>query len=83
MPGVSDSAGPLRTCASVRNRIAFWVPDPMGTPEQGFRSSMPCLQIPLSNASSAALQLHSHGSGPEWFAGPSLYGRVEDWRGTP
>jgi len=73
MPGVSDSAGPPRTCAIVRSRVAFWVSDPMGAPEQGFRSSIPSLQIPLSNASSAALRLPSHGSGPEWFAGPSLY----------
>jgi hypothetical protein len=39
MPGVSDSAEPLRTRASVRSRIAFWVPDPMGAPEQGFVGS--------------------------------------------
>ena len=38
-----------------------------------FRSSMPCLQIPLTNASSAALRLPSHGSGPGWFATPSPY----------
>ena len=38
-----------------------------------FRSSIPSLQIPLSNASSAALRLPSHGSGPGWFATPSLY----------
>src|SRR5205807_5045311 len=37
------------------------------------RSSIPSLQIPLSNASSAVLRLPSHGSGPGWFATPSLY----------
>ncbi|HXX24213.1 MAG TPA: hypothetical protein VEO19_13780, partial [Terriglobia bacterium] len=34
---------------------------------------MSCLRIPLSNASSAALRPPSHGSGPGWFATPSLY----------
>src|SRR3989442_2636441 len=29
--------------------------------------------MPLSNASSATLPPPSHGSGPEWFATPSLY----------
>jgi hypothetical protein len=38
-----------------------------------FRSSIPSLQIPLSNASSAAARLPSHGSGPEGFVIPSLY----------
>src|SRR5260370_1471829 len=38
-----------------------------------FRSSIPSLQIPLSNASSAASRLPSHGSGPGCFAIPSLY----------
>jgi hypothetical protein len=38
-----------------------------------FRSSIPSLQIPLSNASSAASRLPSHGSRPGWFATPSLY----------
>src|SRR3989442_13833275 len=37
-----------------------------------YRSSIPSLQIPLSNASSAVLRPPSHGSGPEWFATPSL-----------
>ena len=36
-----------------------------------FRSSIPSLHIPLSNASSAPLRPPSHGSGPEWFATPS------------
>ena len=32
MPGVFDSAGPLRTHASVRSRVAFWHTDTMGVP---------------------------------------------------
>src|SRR6516162_4431216 len=73
MPGVLDSAGPLRTRVSARSRMAFWGSDTMSVPERIFRSSVPCLQIPLSNASSAALRLPSHGSGPGWFATPSPY----------
>src|SRR6516165_5700677 len=38
-----------------------------------FRSSIPSLQMPLSNASSAVLRPPSHGSGPRWFVTPSLY----------
>src|SRR5215472_2415162 len=34
---------------------------------------MPCLRIPLSNASSAVSRPPSHGSGPGWLATPSLY----------
>src|SRR5271157_5085279 len=34
---------------------------------------MPSLQIPLSNASGAASRPPPHGSGPGWFATPSLY----------
>src|SRR5215472_13991453 len=45
-----------------------------GLPEtRDFGAQYPSLQIPLSNASSAALRLLSHGSGPRWFAIPSLY----------
>ena len=54
-------------------RVAFWEPDAIGILKRLFRSSIPSLQIPLSNASSAASRLPSHGSGPEWFAIPSLY----------
>ena len=38
-----------------------------------FRSSIPGLHIPLSNASSAASRPPSHDSGPGWFAIPFLY----------
>jgi hypothetical protein len=50
---------------------------------------MPCLRIPLSNASSAASQPPSHGWGPGWLATPSLYdsfirsGRSEAQTGSP
>src|ERR1017187_4770448 len=45
----------------------------MGILEYRFRNSIPSLQIPLSNASSAASRLPSHGSGPGRLAIPSLY----------
>src|ERR1017187_8534407 len=45
----------------------------MGILDYRFRSSIPSLQIPLSNASSAASRLPTHGSGPGRFAIPSLY----------
>ena len=32
MPGVFDSAGPLRTHAGARSRVAFWRTDTMGIP---------------------------------------------------
>ena len=32
MPGVFDSAGPLRTHISARSRVAFWHYDAMGVP---------------------------------------------------
>jgi hypothetical protein len=38
-----------------------------------FGAHLPSLYIPLSNASSAASRLPSHGSGPGWFATPFLY----------
>ena len=40
MPGVLDSAGPLRTRVSVRSRIAFWSVNPNGFPERSLRSSI-------------------------------------------
>src|ERR1035441_4050525 len=45
----------------------------MGILDYRFRSSIPSLQIPLSNASSAASRLPTHGSGPGRVAIPSLY----------
>src|ERR1022692_2933729 len=45
----------------------------MGILDYRFRSSIPSLQIPLSNATSAASRLPSHGSGPGRLAIPSLY----------
>jgi hypothetical protein len=47
--------------------------DAVGSRMGLFRSSIPSLQIPLSNASSATLRPPSHGSGPEWIATPSPY----------
>jgi hypothetical protein len=47
--------------------------DTVGFPHFRFRSSIPSLHIPLSNASSATSRLHLHGSGPGWFATPFLY----------
>ena len=44
--------------------------DTAGSLDFRFRSSIPSLHIPLSNASSAASRPPSHGSGPEWFAIP-------------
>src|SRR5438874_2615119 len=74
MHGVFDSAGPrlARVCASARCCLPC-CPTPSAPRNTRFRSSIPSLQIPLSNASSAALLLLSHGSGPRWFAIPSLY----------
>src|SRR6266542_3509676 len=66
-----------RGCATLAVSCSAWLPsvrsDAVGSPNRLFRSSIPSLQIPLSNASSAALRLPSHGSGPGWFATPSLY----------
>ena len=56
-----------------RRRVAFWSPDAISILKRVFRSSIPSLHRPLSNASSAASRPPSHGSGPEWFATPSLY----------
>ena len=74
MHGVFDSAGPrlARVFASARCCLPC-CPTPSAPRNTRFRSSIPSLQIPLSNASSAALLLLSHGSGPGWFAIPSLY----------
>ena len=72
MRGVFDSAGSRRTCASVRRFVAFRLGRHRRLPHSRFRSSLPSLQMPLSNASSAASRLPSHGSGPGWFATPFL-----------
>ena len=47
--------------------------DAVGSPQHRFRSSIPSLPIPLSNASETASRPPPHGSGPGWFATPSLY----------
>src|SRR6266852_7376029 len=62
------------TLALARTAVlpSVWA-DNVGIPYSLFRSSIPSLHIPLSNASSATLPLPSHGSGPEWLATPSLY----------
>ena len=66
-----------RTAVRSRWRAPLLLPsvwaDNVGIPDSLFRSSIPCLHIPLSNASSATLPPPSHGSGPEWLATPSLY----------
>src|ERR1700730_8471755 len=43
------------------------------SPDWPFRSSIPSLHIPLSNASSAVSRPPSHDSRPGWFATPFLY----------
>src|SRR6516225_1523191 len=68
-----DTTGSRRTCASARRFIAFRLGRRRRLPAFRFRSSIPSLCIPLSNASSAASRLPSHGSGPGWFATPFLY----------
>src|SRR6266568_1053706 len=62
------------TLALARTAVlpSVWA-DNVGIPYSLFRSSIPSLHIPLSNASSASLPPHSHGSGPEWLAITSLY----------
>jgi len=74
MLGVFDSAGPrlARVIASARCCLPCCL-TPSAPRNTRFRSSIPSLQIPLSNASSAASRPPSHGSGPEWLAMPSLY----------
>ena len=74
MPGVFDSAG---IAPRSRFRVAqCCLPcclTPSAPRNTRFRSSIPSLQIPLSNASSAASRPPSHGSGPGWLATPSPY----------
>ena len=74
MLGVFDSAGPrlARDIASARCCLPCG-PTPSAPRNTRFRSSIPSLQLPLSNASSAASLPPSHGSGPGWLAMPSLY----------
>ena len=74
MLGVFDSAGPrlARVFAIARCCLPCCL-TPSAPRNARFRSSIPSLQIPLSNASSATLPPPSHGSGPGWFATPSLY----------
>src|SRR5437867_3900356 len=74
MLGVFDSAGlrHARAIACSHRRLPCCL-TPSAPRNAGFRSSILSLQIPLSNASSAALRPPPHGSGPGWFATPSLY----------
>src|SRR5260370_32278596 len=74
MLGVFDSGGPRlgRVIAAARCCLPYSL-TPSAPRTARFRSSIPSLQIPLSNASSTTLPPPSHGSGPEWFATPSLY----------
>jgi hypothetical protein len=74
MLGVFDSAGSrlARVFALARCCLPYRLTT-SAPRNAGFRSSIPSLQIPLSNASSATLPPPSHGSGPGWFATPSLY----------
>jgi len=94
--GVFDSAGSrlARVFASARCCLPCCL-TPSAPRNTRFRSSIPSLQIPLSNASRAALRLPSHGSGPGWFAIPSLYdsfirysmpvypGAIQTWGSAP
>jgi hypothetical protein len=74
MHGVFDSAGPRRARVIAPTHCCLPVRlTPSAPRNTGFRSSIPSLQIPLSNASSATLPPPSHGSGPGWFATPSPY----------
>jgi hypothetical protein len=74
MHGVYDSAGLRRIRANARRLVAFWYFDTIGlSPDLPFRSSIPSLHIPLSNASSAVSRPPSHDSRPGWFATPFLY----------
>ena len=54
MPGVSDSAGPLRTRTSVRSRVVFWVADPMDVPETSISKLNTLPAYPLFYASMVA-----------------------------
>src|SRR5580692_5596938 len=49
------------------------LPDAVGSPHRKISELHTRPTAPLSNASSAALRLPSHGSGPGWFAMLSLY----------
>src|SRR5271166_1088401 len=78
MPGVCDSAGPAMhlRCRTPPCCLPYSV-TPSAPWIARFRSSstsgIPSLHMPLSNASSAASRLPSHGSGSGWFATPFLY----------
>jgi len=64
--GVFDSAG-HGTLALARAALLPSVQaDAVGSLDCRFRSSLPSPHMPLSNASSAALRLPSHGSGSGW-----------------
>src|SRR6266853_2701483 len=64
-----DSAGPRLARAIALTRCCLpCCLTPSASRTARFRSSIPSLQIPLSNGSGATLPPPSHGSGPEWFA---------------
>jgi hypothetical protein len=73
MPGVSDSAGSSACSRYHMQPCRFLAVRHHQHPGTLFRSSIPSLHRPLSDASSAASRPPSHGSEPEWFAIPSLY----------
>ena len=72
MPGVFDSAGPLRTHADARSRVAFWRTDTMGVPNREI-SELNTQPTDAPVQRFECLRPPSHGSGSGWFVTPSLY----------
>jgi hypothetical protein len=68
-----DSAGRGALALARTALLPSVLADAVGSLICRFRSSIPSPHMPLSNASSAASRLPSHGSGSGWFAIPFLY----------
>ena len=64
--GVFDSAGHGTLALSRTALLPSGLADAVGSLDCRFRSSIPSPHMPLSNASSAASRLPSHGSGSGW-----------------
>jgi len=64
--GVFDSAGHGTLALSRTALLPSVQVDAVGSLDYRFRSSIPSPHMPLSNASSAASRLPSHGSGSGW-----------------
>src|ERR1035441_6441685 len=64
--GVFDSAGHIAPALSRSALLPSVQVDAVGSLDYRFRSSIPSPHMPLSNASSAASRLPSHGSGSGW-----------------